>query len=194
MPIAVMTCIAIIGLVVDIGFFRLIDGELENAADAGALAAAWYDPVCPNDPTQTSPPQDPRCGVITATGALRTDNDPTRCPTTCAEYQANLVASKNLGLATALCGSTPTLTVSPNPPPAPLVNPSARGISVIIECDAPHVVGRIVGLNLPVHVIRWATAALGDDANPPGPPGTPRALGDYVAGSSAPLVVSLVPL
>ena len=49
-PFAIIALIGVLGLVIDIGMFRLIDSELENAADAAALAAAWYDPVCP-DPT-----------------------------------------------------------------------------------------------------------------------------------------------
>ena len=189
-PVAIMVFIAVIGLVVDIGFFRLIDSEMENAADAAALAAAWYDPVCPNNPQQTNPPQDPRCEFKSDGITPRTDNDPSRCaPQTCAEYEATLVATQNLGLASALCDSSVLVQVSnPTPPNAP----GARAVSVVIECNAPHVVGRILGVSQDMQIYRWGTAALGQVAagsNPSRP-----SLGGYVAGSSAPLLAALVPL
>jgi uncharacterized membrane protein len=170
-PIAIITFIGIIGVVVDIGIFRLIDSEFENAADAAALAAAWYDPVCPNSP----PFSDPRCA--------RTDNTPNSAITV-----ATTLVSKNLGLASALCGSTPVVTVSPV---KPLVAPSARAVSVIIHCTAPHVVGRILGVSQGADIYRWATAGLGDAVSGSG---GSRSLGDFRLGDPTPLVVALVPL
>jgi len=150
MPVALIACIGVLGLVLDVGIFRVIDSEFENAADAAALAAAWYDPVCPvvDRTAQGGLPVDPRC--------VRPDDN----------YQnaafdvARKVAASNLGLASKLCATAPEL----NPPPnvKPIRSPDAQAISVIVTCNAPYLAGAVLQAGSgSSQIIRWATAGLG---------------------------------
>jgi hypothetical protein len=179
MPIAVIMCIGILGLVLDIGIFRVIDSEFENAADAAALAAAWYDPVCPvvNQAGPPSLPQDPRC---------MTNPDNTQDS---AAGIATRVATANLGLASKLCAGPPTISLPQidNPPSLWIQSPTARAVSVVITCNAPYLAGAVLQVNGGnTQITRWATAALGSMQQD----GTFA----YHAGDSTPLVTSLVPL
>jgi uncharacterized membrane protein len=165
-PIAVIACIGILGLILDIGIFRLIDSELENAADAAALAAAWYDPVCPV--------LDSRCATDNTAGF--------------ATPKAREMAKHNLHVAAALCGDDP-----PNKDANIQVqtsnqihNPSAPAVSVIISCKAPYLAGAVLRLSGDSQIIRWATAAIGDKQ----PDGS---LGNYTLGGSA-LIAALISL
>jgi hypothetical protein len=168
MPIAVITCIGVLGLVLDIGLFRVIDSEFENAADAAALAAAWYDPVCPGL-GDTQLPTDTRC--------IRADNQPDSAPVI-----ATAVAQANLGLASKLCASQPTIIVQPGQ----LNTPSAPAVSVIIQCHAPYLAGAVLGLTGGSDITRWASAAIGDEQN--------GSLSDYNLNDPSPLVAALVAL
>ena len=136
-PFAIIALVSILGLVVDFGMFRLIDSELENAADAAALAAVWYTPVCPTT--------DLRCA---------TDNGQ---PNKTAPQVATQFAQSNLGLARALCGTDPTI----DPHIQPIQQPSTTAVTVIIQCDAHYLAGSILGLRQ-TQITRWATAAIGD--------------------------------
>lgn len=164
MPVAILACIGILGLVLDIGLFRVLDSEFENAADAAALAAAWYPPVCP-----------------LAAGDLRckSNSDATTVATN--------FLNRNLGPASALCSAPPSLAnggimVQSNQ----IQNPSAPAVSVIVRCNAPYLAGGILGLNGGSQITRWATAAIGNEQ----PNGS---LGDY-ALTSDPLIAALVSL
>jgi hypothetical protein len=151
MPIAVLACIGILGLVLDIGIFRVIDSEFENAADAAALAAAWYDPVCPSI-DRPGLPADPRC-LTNPDGTLRTDNTRDSASTI-----ASRVASANLGLASRLCADTPVV----NPQIHSIQSPNAQALSVIVSCHAPYLAGAAIQVNSgSSQITRWATAALG---------------------------------
>jgi hypothetical protein len=184
-PFAIVALISIVGVVVDIGIFRLIDSELENAADAAALAAAWYDPVCPG--ADSVNPDDPverdlRCPLPT--------------PTDNAAARAQEFGHYNLGLASTLCGSMPVI----DPPLVhPILSPNTRAVTVIVHCRAGYVVGRILGLGS-TEITRWGTAAIGQEQDVVDTNGTIRRnLGAYVAypvvtnTPAPPLLVRLVP-
>ncbi|MBV9329462.1 MAG: hypothetical protein JO352_37645 [Chloroflexi bacterium] len=134
MPVAILACIGVLGLVLDIGLFRVLDSDFENAADAAALAAAWYQPVCPVG--------DPRC---------KTGSDATTVATS--------FLSRNLGPASNLCSAYPSITVRSNQ----IHNPSAPAVSVIVQCNAPYLAGGVLGLNGGSQITRWATAAIGNE-------------------------------
>jgi hypothetical protein len=178
MPIAVITCIGILGLVLDLGVFRMIDSEFKNAADAAALAAAWYDPVCPvvdrRLDTPPGPPVDARC--------VRPDNQNANG----AVSVANSVALSNLGLVSKLCADPPNVT----PQFHPIQSPNVQAVSVIITCNAPYLAGAVLRISPgSTSITRWATAGLG----------SVQLDGTYVYapgqdGQLFPLKTSLVPL
>lgn len=168
-PFAIIALIGVLGLVIDIGVFQVIDSELENAADAAALAAAWYDPVCP-----VAPDPDPRC----ADG-----NQPGMAITVAQQY-----VDYNTSLASALCGS-PIPRLDNNSVLAhPIQSPRAQGVTVILQCRAGYLAGRILGLGS-TEITRWGTAAIGEQQ-------AGGAMGGYVARGGSltpPLIAGLVP-
>ncbi len=172
-PFAIIALVSILGLVLDFGIFRIIDSELENAAGAAALAAVWYDPDCPVT--------DPRGGVGNTTGY--------------ADTAAEQFAQKNFGVATVLCGSTPTID---HPVLShPINQPNALAVTVIVHCDAGYLAGRLLGLGS-VTITRWGTAAIGNAVVD----GTSWKMGTYLPppGGMVPpvgspnLIAGLVPL
>lgn len=185
-PFALLALFGIVGLVIDIGVFRLIDSELENAADAAALAAVWYDPVCPGDPNNQLT-WDWRCGNGNPDPS-QNDNSPGM-----ATKMAQAFGYQNLGLATTLCGSTPVID---NPIVHPLQAPKARAVTVIVHCHAGYLAGRILGLGS-TEITRWATAEIGDAQDVPDGNGTIRRyINDYnytPPNAPPPLVARLVP-
>ena len=44
--IAMVAVVGAVAMVIDAGMFFVIQRQLQSAADAGALAGAWYDPIC----------------------------------------------------------------------------------------------------------------------------------------------------
>ncbi|MDQ6671957.1 MAG: pilus assembly protein TadG-related protein [Chloroflexota bacterium] len=168
-PLAIIAFVGLLGLVVDIGVFRLIDGELENAADAAALAAAWYDPVCPY-----TPDIDPRCAADNQPGmALRV---------------AQQFASYNTGLAGALCGSPLPRLDDNSVRVHSIQSPKTTGVTVILQCRAGYLAGRVLGLGS-TDITRWGTAAIGERQ----PGGTMGPYVVYVDTTSPPLIAGLVP-
>jgi len=157
MPMAVIMCIGVLGLVLDVGIFRLIDREFENAAAAAALAAAWYDPVCPvpTNPQFLGP--DTRCTTNKSDGTPRPDNTYQPQPNDTATQVAVDIANRNLGLAKKLCSDVPTIQVNTGS----IQNPSANAVSVIISCHAPFLAGAILRAGDGGTLTRWATAAIG---------------------------------
>jgi hypothetical protein len=181
MPIAVLTCIGILGFVLDIGLFQVIDSEFDKAAAAAALAAAWYDPVCPvpGDPAYLPPVPPSTFSPCTQNpnGTMRVDNSLDSATTVAAN-----TASRNLGLANSLCASPPSIQVHAQP----ITDPSTRAVSVIIQCNAPYLAGAILSATGGTsQITRWATAAIG----------TVQADGTFVYFPNDPnTVASLVPL
>jgi uncharacterized membrane protein len=141
--IAAIAMVAVVGglaMVIDAGMFFVIQRQLQSAADAGALAGAWYQPICLTPPgCRLSPPT--------------------------AQSVAQSVARANAETIKGLCGGNISV-----PPPAsgtPLNLPrNVNAIVVTVECDAPYTFGRILGLTTPKHISASAAAAIGDrDAN-----------------------------
>lgn len=72
-PIGLIAMVGVLALVVNAGLMYMIRSEMQNAADAAALAAVWYPPVCQDSeplspPTPPAPP--PQCGDSRGTDAV----------------------------------------------------------------------------------------------------------------------------
>lgn len=135
--LAMMGLVGGVALVVDTGIFFVVQRQLQSAADAGALAGAWYDPVCP----------------ATAAGCRRGS----------AEVVAVSVAQANADTVSALCGGK----VNVDKPALGSVRlrlPSGvPTIVVTVWCDAGYSFGRILGLTSK-HISASAAAAISDRA------------------------------
>src|ERR1700716_1171121 len=46
--LAMTSMLGAVSMVIDAGVYFVIQRQLQNAADAAALAAVWYDPACPS--------------------------------------------------------------------------------------------------------------------------------------------------
>src|SRR5690349_10894955 len=46
--IGMVSLVGAVAIVVDNGMFLVAQRQMQAAADAGALAGAWYDPICPS--------------------------------------------------------------------------------------------------------------------------------------------------
>src|ERR1700738_4803833 len=44
--VAMVAVVGALAMVIDAGIFFVVQRQLQTAADAGALAGAWHDPVC----------------------------------------------------------------------------------------------------------------------------------------------------
>ena len=148
-----------LSMVVDAGVYFVIQRQLQNAADAAALAAVWYDPACPsgNPSSQSAGCQhDPPAGPVPPT--CGSDIGPCTA--------ANQVASANQTVALSLCAG-PTAQGKQLPPPevhpgAPLNVPQVSTYVVTMSCDAPHWFGQVLpGVIKPMHIQVSAAAALG---------------------------------
>jgi hypothetical protein len=171
---AALGMVALVGasaMVIDLGIFFVIQRQMQNAADTGALASVWYDPVC--DPAtqgsggcQTSgswislhpiPPSDP-CFT-------RTFSPSDREPCAVAKEYAN----RNLDLVAGLCsgpyGNAAPPTVN-SYPALPYHLTGGAGVVqiyvVTIECNAPYWFGHIFP-NLPLshHIATSSAATIG---------------------------------
>src|SRR5258707_15382587 len=89
---AALAMVALVGglaMVVDTGMFFVIQRDLHSAADAGALAGAWHQPICPNaagfaPPCLTSPATPLMTGTIVGSPASCTTPPPVGTPASCA--------------------------------------------------------------------------------------------------------------
>ena len=138
LPMAAVAMVALVGslaMVVDTGIFFVIQRQLQSAADAGALAGAWYDPVCP----------------AAASG----------CATGSAAEVAISVARANAEIIQPLCGGP--ITVDPPTLGSVKLNlpQNVPTIVVTVHCNASYSFGRILGLtNRPISAS--AAAAISD--------------------------------
>jgi hypothetical protein len=163
-------CVGAVALVVDAGVFFVTQRQMQTAADAAALAAANYLPVCQS--------VDPNCDTRPPVPLPTLGWTPTDCPNTHADCAADAVAVANLGYAGKLC-------LNMRPDPGPRVS-SGNGMTFYImtlNCDAPYWFARIFPaipavLHIKVHAVStwgWRTAT--GDAGPPNqavqPPPTP---------------------
>jgi uncharacterized membrane protein len=137
LAIAAVSMVALVGalaMVVDTGMFFVIQRHLQTAADAGALAGAWYDPICP----------------LGSIGCLEGS----------ASTVAINVARANSDTIAPLCPGG--ITVLPPQTGTTLIRPrNVNTIVVTVECEASYSFGRILGLS-PKHISASAAAAIGD--------------------------------
>jgi uncharacterized membrane protein len=139
---AAVAMVAIVGglaIVIDGGIFFVVQRQLQTAADAGALAGAWHDPIC------LVPSSGPAFGCLPGP----------------ADAVAVAVAQANADTVKQLCGGVipaPTVTTGTT-----LVRPSnVNTIVVTVSCDAPYSFGRILNLITPKHITASAAAATGN--------------------------------
>lgn len=149
-PIALLAFAGMLGVVVEIGLSKLIQSEMQNAADAAALASVWYGPDAPCSSS------DNRCAIDNAqvTTAALPDNSPSAA----ANKVARDYVQANGQLATTLCGAP--LDVSPQP--GNLKVPRVNAITVVVSCQAGFFGAQLFGL-LPREIWAAGTAAIGSD-------------------------------
>jgi hypothetical protein len=148
--VMMVAMIGALSMVIDAGVYFVIERQLQNAADAAALAAVWHGPPCQIvDQFYAYGCQDPAAG----------SPDP-------ATVVANVVEA-NSGVALSLCAGpnlpagTVPVNISSGPGPA-LIVPSVNTYVVTVSCDAPHWFARIFPtVRLQTHISRSAAAAVG---------------------------------
>jgi hypothetical protein len=149
-----------VSMVIDAGVYFVLQRQLQNAADAAALAAVWYAPACYGTPPWqvagcqvTNPdPRPPQCSPI---------NAPAPCTAAVETAQANW------GKASLLCQGpnlpTGTIPVNVATGPSQALNlPNVGTYVVTLSCDAPHWFARVLpGVNLTMNISVSSAAALG---------------------------------
>jgi Putative Flp pilus-assembly TadE/G-like len=154
--LAFAAMIGLLAMVIDAGLFYMVDSELQNAADAAALAAVWYLPACQNNQNCAPASDDQRVPVTQLVGA-------------------------NLGLASALCAGPPPLSDSPTGASyvanvgnvsasvtnSSLVFPPTQSVTVTAHCNSIFPLGGFVGRSS-LSLNASATAAIGLSYVPPG--------------------------
>src|SRR5215471_15537972 len=88
--IGIVAMVGMLAIVIDNGMFLVAQRQMQAAADAGALAGAWYYPICPNGSGGCLPGADPL--------------DPNPASTV-----ARQVAQENAAQVAPLCGGTVTV-------------------------------------------------------------------------------------
>jgi hypothetical protein len=161
--LAMTAMIGAISMVIDAGVYFVIQRQLQNAADASALAAVWYFPACfnqldwQNAGCQMTPPSPTAPGCPPA--ATPSDVGP------CSQATYQFLANQNLALA--LCAGpnlqAGIIPVSIDAHVGPvLIVPVVSTYVVSLSCDAPHWFGRIFpSVPLTMHIGVSASAALG---------------------------------
>jgi Flp pilus assembly protein TadG len=157
--VAMVGMIALLAYVVDAGMFFMIRRELQNTADAAALAgAAFLEPLSTNEPLSVRTVPSPLSAQCTAVVGLITDSDP---PTQALKRDAGAAAcyygTQNAAGARKLCEQavimdTPGFTTWPGH--------SSPAIVVNFHCVAGYSFGRIVGLSNRT-ISAGSTAAIG---------------------------------
>ncbi|MBV9895016.1 MAG: hypothetical protein JO020_12670, partial [Chloroflexi bacterium] len=169
--LAMTTMLGALSMVVDAGIYFVIQRQLQNAADAAALAAVWYDPACssthwsgagcqpsnPNSPAPECPP----------TANLPAGYDPKPCTAAAEAMKANWSVALSLCAGPNLPAGTPGVGVTIDTY-AGLANfsgntvPGVQPYVVTLSCKAPHWFGRVLpGVNLTMSISASAAAALG---------------------------------
>jgi hypothetical protein len=171
--LAMTTMLGALSMVIDAGVFFVIQRQLQNAADAAALAAVWYDPACVassgtppdtmgqhgcqnSDPGLLPPP--PECSIPPNTANLP-------CSAAVATVRANLSSVLGLCAGPNLPAGTIPVQIISYPgvtPPAPPAAPPLPPYVVSVSCDAPRWFARVLpGLSATVHLNGNSAAALG---------------------------------
>lgn len=139
LAIAAVSMVALVGalaMVVDTGMFFVIQRHLQTAADAGALAGAWYDPICPLGSPGCLGEKDWALSVAINVARANSDTIAPLCP----------------GGINVLPPQTGTTLIRPR---------NVNTIVVTVECEASYSFGRILGLSTK-HISASAAAAIGD--------------------------------
>jgi hypothetical protein len=146
-------------MVIDAGVYFVIKRQLQNAADAAALAAVWYDPSCDSTDVDWR-----NAGCQPVPGAL-----PPGCPPAsdlldkgpCAAARNQVQA--NLNVALSLCAgpnrTQGVVNVDVYPASTVVSSPPIRPYVVRLTCDAPHWFAQILPGVLPTMSIQTNSAA-----------------------------------
>jgi hypothetical protein len=193
MVIAVVATVSMLGalsLVIDAGLYFVIKRQLQNAADAAALAAVWYDPACPGSTwsdygCQTAGgPTAPECNVP----PNNLSGNALPCTAAVNQVKANSSVALSLCAGPILPTGAIAVDISAHPGVGPpnsdpnLVVPNVTPYVVTVSCNAPHWFARVLpGVNLTMEINANAAAALGwrgDNGQlfggpPPSPPSPP---------------------
>lgn len=161
--IAVVSMIALLGavsLVIDAGMYFVLKRQMQNAADAAALAAVWYDQACNGDNWSDYGCQE---DLDHAAPDCPAAPNPNTKPCTAAvdTVHANYAALLNLCNGPNLQYRSEPVTISayPGTPPA---GSSVTPYVVSLSCNAPHWFGHILpGVDLTMPINASASAALG---------------------------------
>jgi uncharacterized membrane protein len=164
--IAMVALVGGLAMVVDTGMFFVIQRNFHSAADAGALAGAWHNPICPSASNcLTSPGVPAMVGTSVGTPPTCTTPPPVGTAPSCAPcdgtpgFAACDVALANANSVKPLCNGAVHATVAVG---TTLVRPSNVNVIVVtVECDAGYSFGRILGL-FTKHISASAAAAIGD--------------------------------
>jgi hypothetical protein len=183
--VAMTTMLGALSMVVDAGVYFVLSRQLQNAADAAALAAVWYWPACDftwsysgnqYSPGSLGPPPIPATPATPATACQAVPNGPpvSDCsPTDGACIEANNVFEANKSVAASLCnGPLPPGSTSPIQVQADLDGPLLGNVQhvfryrVAVSCNSPHWFARVLPnvCDLPacaVHISVSSEAALG---------------------------------
>ena len=146
-----LVLIGAVAVVADWGMFFVIQREMQSAADAAALAAVWYSPVC-NGTSQTWVDAGCQTAGPTPRSACAGLRD-FACET------AFRFALANLGSIVGICDNfnpSTSITASQNGTHA---NPTVNIYVVHIECNARHLMGNVVPNVLPTFLLTANAAA-----------------------------------
>jgi len=195
MVFAAVAMVAIVGavaFVIDTGIFFVIQRQFQTAADAGALAGAWHDPICPlayGPPCQPSSATPLLVGtVVGSPPSCKMPPSPPGAQPNCAPCAAGFtacdVALANAQTVSQLCIAPIQVIVATGTSLA-LIKPKVNDIVVIVKCDAGYSFGRI--LNLSSRTL-WssAAAALGNRNTATCPTNPPTSGGDITDLSATP--------
>jgi hypothetical protein len=149
-----------VSMVIDAGVYFVLQRQLQNAADAAALAAVWYKPACP----PTAPWVAAGCQT-TISGSPAPQCNPFLDPFPCTA--AVETAQANWGQASLLCQGpnlpAGTIPVNISTGAGQVLNlPNVQPYVVTLSCDAPHWFARVLpGVNLTMKISVSSAAALG---------------------------------
>ena len=157
--LAMTSMLGALSMVIDAGVYFVIQRQLQNLADAAALAAVWYSPACDaanmqDAGCQTSgwgaPP--PTCTVVGELGPCTISNE---------WVQANESAVLSLCAGPNLPAGAIEPAVDAHMGTA-LNVPSLNTWVVTLDCNAPHWFGRVLpGVNLTMDIRASSSTALG---------------------------------
>jgi hypothetical protein len=174
--LAMTSMLGALSMVVDAGVYFVVQRQLQNAADAAALAAVWYDPACPSGhkdsfgnfdwKTAGCQPTQPDPTPVNCQASPPPPNPPYLYdPKPCTAATEEVLANQSVALSLCAGPNLPTgtipvvITVSPG---TPLYIPQVSTYVVTLSCDAPHWFGRALpNVNLTMHISVSASAALG---------------------------------